>query len=402
MVQKDNHKIMAIGISILLALTLWIYVMEEKNPVQTRTIDNIKVTLKNTDNISKNNLVLFPNQDFTVSISVSGRVRDIVLAKADDFKLEADMGVYLKKGDNDIPVTVDSLPNGIKIEKSEIPKVRIKLDELTTKYVPVNIIVKGKAKEGYEYINSTSEPSGVVVSGAKTYVDEVKKVTGLVNIEGFYKETIKTVALEPLDNNENVITNVSIEPKFADVVVNVQPSKEVPIVVKTTGTLNENLILGDITSKIDSVKIIGKKEDIDKIKAIETESIDLASIKSTVTKEVNLIIPEGISTQSNIKSVGVEINISSKGEKQFKVPITIIGKKDGYEYNIDITTVDVKVSSSQDALVSINDSDIKAEVNVSNIEEGENTLQVNVTTNKKAEVTTVTPDKITVSVEKIR
>ncbi|MEG0480625.1 MAG: hypothetical protein RR539_06455, partial [Clostridium sp.] len=62
MVQKDNQKVAAIAISIFLALLLWIYVMGEQNPVQTRSVDNVRVSLENTENITRNNLVLLPRQ----------------------------------------------------------------------------------------------------------------------------------------------------------------------------------------------------------------------------------------------------------------------------------------------------------------------------------------------------
>lgn len=398
MVQKDKHKIMAIGISILLSLMLWIYVMGEKNPVQTRVFDNVKVSLENTDYISRSNLVILPNQDYTISITVSGRVKDLITARGEDFKLEADMSGYIKKGDNDIPVKVKSLPRGVEINESEIPKVKIKLDTLATRYVPVSIATKGTAKNGYQHVTPVAEPSGVMISGPKSYVDEVNKVIGKIDISGLQNNTTKTIAVEPVNSEEKLITNVSIEPKFVDVTVNVKPSKEVPIVVKTAGTPGEGIVFEEVKSKVSTVKIIGNKETLSKIKAIETESFDISTIKDTVTKEINLIIPDGISVQSDIKSVGVEFKVSKKVQKDFNIPLTITGKKENNNYEVSNSTVNVKISATEDVLSDISVDNITASIDVSSLLEGETTLQVKTDVKGQGEVSATVPDKVIVKV----
>lgn len=400
MVQKDKHKIMAIGISILLSLLLWVYVMGEKNPIQTRVIDNVKVTLENTDYIARNNLVLLPKQDYTISISITGRVKDLIAVKSDDFKLTADMSGYLKKGENDIPVTVKSLPRDIEINESEIPKVKVKLDTLSTRFVPVTVVLKGEADKGYEYMKPTAKPTGVMISGPKTYVDEVDKVIGRLNVDGVKDNITKTVAVEPVNREEKVVTNVSIEPKYVDVTVNIAPSKEVPISVKTKGSVGNNLILESINSKISTVKIVGSKDVLDKVKVIETESFDISTITETVTKEIKLIIPEGVSTQSDIKSVGVEFKVNKKAQKDFTVPLNITGRHEGYDYKTDISNINVKITGTEDILSSITKESILANIDVSLLKEGENTVNVKVELKAKGEVSQISPEKVVINITK--
>lgn len=397
---KDKHKIMAIGLAIVLALMLWIYVMGEKNPVQTRVIDNVKVSIENKDYITKNNLVLVPDQDYTVSITIKGRINDIIKVKSSDIVLEADMTRYLKKGDNDIPVIVKSLPEGISVSKDDIPNVKVKLDTLSTRFVPISISINGKAKQGYEYLNPTSEPEGVMISGPKTYLDEVEKVIARVNLDGVNKKVTKTIPVEPVGKDNKLVTNVSIEPKFVDITVDISPAKEVPVVVKTTGTLDDNLLLGKINSKVTNVKVMGSKEELDKIKAIETESFDITAIKETITKEVKLIIPDGLSVQSDIKSVGVEVEVNKKAQKEFKVLLGVKDKKEGFDYKLETTSISVKVSTSENVLSKISEKDINAFVDAQKLIEGNNTAQVNVEIEGSPQVSEILPDKVKVEVKK--
>lgn len=398
MVQKDKQKIMAIGLSAFLALMLWVYVMGEKNPIQTRVIDNVKVSIENKDYITKSNLVLMPSQDYTISITVSGRIKDLISIRSDDFKLEAYISGYLKSGENDIPVTVKSLPSGISINESDIPKVKVKLDKLATKFVPVNISVKGNAKGEYEYTSPEVKPEGVMISGAKTYVDEVDKVVARVNLENIDKKVTKKFPVEPVNSEDKLITNINVEPKVVDVTIDVAPSKEVPVVVKTTGALSDDLVLEGITSKVKTVKIIGSPNDLSKIKSIETESFDISSIKGTVTKEVKLLLPDGVSAKSDIRSVGVEVKVKKKSQKDFNIPVSLTNKNENLSYEILPSSINIQVVGSEDELSKISQNDITAVVDVTKLTEGEHTLQVKVSINTSGKVSNISPNKVVVKV----
>lgn len=399
MVKKDKHKMMAIGLAILLSIMLWIYVMGEKNPVQTRVIDNVKVSIENKDYITKSNLVLVPDQVYTVSIAVTGRLNDIISVRSDDIMLEADMTRYLKKGDNDIPVSVKSLPSGITVNKLDIPNVKVKLDNLSTKFIPIEIVVNGNSKDGYEYINPVSEPKGVMISGPKSYVDDVDKVIAKISLNNVNKKVTKTVPVEPVGSDNRLITNISLEPKFAEVTVDVSPSIEVPIVVKTTGMVSDDLILENITSKVNNIKVVGDKKSLEKIKAIETESFDISGIKETIIKEVGLILPEGVSTKSDIKSVGVEVKVNKKIQKEFNVKLNMEGKKEGFEYISSSNEVNVKVSASEDVLNKISPEDIIAFVEVGDLKIGETISQVKVNIKGSSVVSGISPDEVKVNVK---
>lgn len=94
---KDKQQIMAIIASVFIAFLLWLYVIGERNPVQVRRIDDVPVTLLNTENIAQSNLSMLPNQTFTVNLTVKGRALDIFKVTKDDFVVEADLGGYLKR-----------------------------------------------------------------------------------------------------------------------------------------------------------------------------------------------------------------------------------------------------------------------------------------------------------------
>ena len=148
MVRKNKQEIMAMIICVIVAFALWLYVMSDVNPVKTTVVNNVPVELVNTESLEQSNLALLPDQHFTVNLSISGKTSDIFNVSAADFSLVADMSTSLKKGDNTISVEIKNAPKGITVNEKAgaLYVIKVKLDSLTEKSIPVVIKVTGDAK----------------------------------------------------------------------------------------------------------------------------------------------------------------------------------------------------------------------------------------------------------------
>ncbi|MCX7903929.1 MAG: CdaR family protein [Caloramator sp.] len=382
MAWKNKQEIITMIFCIFIAFVLWIYVMGEQNPTQTRVIEDIPVYFTNLDNLEQNNLTIVPNQTFTVNLTITGRAMDVFKAKPEDFRLEADLGGYVKKGVNNIPVEVKSMPKGISVlYERGIPYVKVKIDSLLEKTVPVSLNITGQPKEGYGYANPNIKPSEVLIRGPETYV--AKAIGAVINIDLSKRDTDFSASLpiKVIDSYGDSIQYLSVEPKYIDVYLPIKPSKEVPVIVKTKGEIPDNKVLNSINPMLTSVKIIGEKEIIDTIDYIETEPIDLSKINLSTYKDIKLIIPEGISLSNNTKSITVDIKVENKIEKSMSLDIEILNVKNDFEYIVSPSKINVTVVGAESVINSIKaDSTfayaIKAYVDVSDKQEGEYQLPI--------------------------
>jgi YbbR domain-containing protein len=162
MARKNRQEIIAMILSVIAAFALWIYVTGEQNPVKTTVINNVPVQLINTESLQQSGLALMPGQNFTVNLSISGKTFDVFNVSASDFNLVADMSTTLKKGVNSIIVeSKGNPPKGINIiDKGYV--IKVDLDSLTEKSVPVTIKVTGETKQGYGYLQPVPRPSEVL------------------------------------------------------------------------------------------------------------------------------------------------------------------------------------------------------------------------------------------------
>ncbi|SKA79403.1 YbbR domain-containing protein [Caloramator quimbayensis] len=398
---KDKEQVMAITASLFIAFILWLYVMGEKNPVQTKVIQNIEVNLTNIENIEESNLALLPNQSFTVDLTVTGRALDVFNVKPEDFRIEADMGGYLKKGDNNIPIEVKSAPKGVQVvNKNGYTYVKVKLDQLVEKSVSINISITGNTKAGYGYVQPVIRPTEALVSGAAAYVNSVASAFGQIDLNSSETDITSSIPIKALDNEGKVVQNITIEPKYIDVFIPIKPSKTVPVIVKTKGSLAKNKILKYAKPKLNTIMILGDTNLLNKINAISTIEFDLSDIKESATKDVPLSIPKGIETYAGTKSINVDFAVENKVENTINIPITFENKNDNYNYNTEKDYVTITIEGAESRINEINQNDISAFIDLKDLSEGTYQLPIKLQLPSDVEIKSQSFEKISVSVQK--
>lgn len=398
---KDKEQIMAIIASLFIAFVLWLYVMGEKNPIQTKVIQNVEVNLVNTENIEQSNLALMPNQNFTVDLTVTGRALDVYNAKPEDFRLEADMGGYLKKGDNNIPVEVKSTPKGVQVvNKNGYASIKVKLDLLVEKTVPITINITGSTKAGYGYVKPVIRPTEALISGASTYVNSVTSAYGQIDISNAQSDITSSIPIKVLDKEGRIVQNVTVEPKFIDVFVPVKLSKTVPVVVKTKGELPKDKVLKAIKSSNETLMILGDANILKKINSISTVEIELSNITSSVTKDVPLNIPKDIDVFGGIKSINVDFIVENKVEKTIRVPIEFINKNNDYTYSFEKEYVEVTFSGAESIMKEIGQEDFNVSVDLKDLGEGTYNLPIKLQSPSYIQVKSQNIEKVLVTIQK--
>lgn len=401
MVFKDRQEVMAIIASIFIAFVLWMYVMGDKNPVQTKVIQGVDVTLTNIENIEQANLSLLPNQKFTVDLTITGRALDVFNAKPEDFRVEADMGGYLKKGDNNIPIEVKASPKGVQVvNKNTYIYIKVKLDLLVEKSVPININVTGSARTGYGYVQPVIRPSEALISGPATYVNSVASAFGTVDINNSQTDVSSSIPIKAIDREGRVVSYANVEPRYIDVFIPIRPSKTVPVAVKTTGNLPPDRILKYTKSKVESLVLLGDKKILDKINEIATVEYDISNLQTSTTKEVPLKIPEGISVFGGTKSINVDFVVENKIEKIIDVPVTFLNKNDSLNYSFEKDYISVNLVGAESIMDELDVKVVLATADLKELGEGSHSVPVKVEVPGNIEVKDYTPQKISVTVQK--
>ncbi|AKC64282.1 membrane associated protein [Clostridium sporogenes] len=384
---------------IIASFALWLYIFNIENPIKEQKI-TVPVNIVNKESMNELELALVPKEVNTVTLIIKGNVKDIYSVKAEDFKVEADLNSFgLKKGENKIPVKVKKSPGNIKIVNEENLWTKITLDKLKSKTVPIKIKVTGTPKDGYAALNPTIKEETATIYGTETYINKVKEVVGKCNIDGKSSEIKTNISLQAKTYEGDIIDEVSVEPSKVYVKIPLRRIKRVPVNMRLSEDISNNKNIESITTLQSEVEISGEEEVIQNIKYIDTEMININSIKiGQENIESNLIVPKGVILVSGNNTIKLKVKfkvIEDKKEdeknkdkdkeenKEDKIiekkatkDINIINEPKDKEVLLSQSNVTINMKGNKEVIDKININNIKCYVDLKNVNLGENIVKV--------------------------
>jgi YbbR domain-containing protein len=359
-------------ICVLLSLGLWLYISIVENPLRTYELKNIPVELINEDALTNSKFAMVNKQPFTVDLKLEGPSSEVANVKKEDFKIVADMSTYaLKNGENTIPVQIISYPENINIKNNGFLGIKVNLEEIVQKELTIKSKVKVTFKENIYEKEQSISPSKVTVKGGKSFVDKISEAVLTGEEKDIDKNSKKEYSIKFLDSLGNEVSDVEAQEKTAQLSVSVTNGKLVPINLKTSGKVSSGFRLDGYELSKNNINILGDGQVLDKIKAIDTEVVDMSSLQQDHEFEVKLNIPEGISVQNEENTIKVKIKVSKEENvtKSLSCNVQYTNLSEGFSLDSSKPTVNVVVSGTQADLDNITNANIKVILDLSNIKE---------------------------------
>ncbi len=360
-------------VSVALSVMLWFYVMGDINPELTTTIDNIDVELLNVEELSQSGLEMIGQKDYVVQVEVKGRRNEVYKVTSENIKINADV-MGFKSGINSVPLEI-SVPTGVKLMDFTPKQIKIELDRIVQKQKPVEIIRTNRHLEGFMTNAPTVEIEEVLVAGPESFVNNVEKVIGEIDIGGLTEPVSQNVPLRAVDAEGNEVVGVSIGQAYTMVYLNVYRFASIPVVADIIGEVDENYRVVSVSVIPETIQLQGDNNAIEVEESIKTESIDVSGLTESIEVEVPIIITDGltVSYQNGLVRVIVEVEpIKIKEIILNSDSIVIENLGTGLITNLpkidkDIT---VKIRDLESVLETVNHSDIALSVNLEGLEAG--------------------------------
>jgi YbbR domain-containing protein len=402
--RKENQTLIKI-ICIVASFALWLYINGIKNPMKTDTIKNVHVDIVNEEALKGQGLVLLPEQyqDLNVALIVKGPASEINRLAPNQFKLEADVGVLgIKPGEHPVRVTIKQQPIGDYNVVITDLQVKVKFDKFVRKTVPVKNKININTKEDFTFFAPVTKPSEVYVSGAAQFVNPIAYVMAQADYKDMDKSIEASLPLRAYNEDDKMIDSdvVNIEPNIVDVSVSVKQTKTVPITVGQKGSANNNIILKSIVAIPDKIDIAGDSGTISKITSITTEALDLSTINEDKTVELRLIVPQNITLINSKDTINVKIDVDKIIEKSFPIDIKFNNLGEDYNMVSDKNSVSVTLSGTEARINALDIEDMACYVDLSNLGEGDHTVQISVSIPEGIKIIKVTPPNVKVTITK--
>ena len=331
-------------LSIILAVLLWLMVMNISDYVVTVELKDIPVEQLNGDVLESLDQVYEVVEGNTVDIIVKGRRSVVDNLIAADFKAVADLSTMSITNSVQIYVTPrsKSLENDISITIVD-NTMTLALEEKITKQFGVKVKIVGEPISGYAVGKTYATPNIITVEGPKSTVEKITEAVVLVSVTQKEESFDCTESLILYDAYGDVINSdkVSLSENMIDVKVDIHPVKSVSVVVDVKGTPGDGYAISEINYQPQSIMIAGLPEDLRNITEVKINDIYVSGMTEDVSETIDLsdYLPDDIILAQTETEVVINVVIEKIEDKAIAVSakdITLEGKNESYTYKVNL------------------------------------------------------------------
>lgn len=396
----SNEKLIRAIIAAVLAVIVWFIINGSSTDLVEQDINSIPVTLVNVETLQDKQLVLADNRNYYVNLTVRGTDTSLHAINRQEITAEVDMSEVDSAGEQQLEVTIRGLSNSVILQEVTPSQLTLNVENVTESEMDVAVVTNGKP-EGNNAVISAWTDEKVTLDGSEDSLSQVAEITATIDVDGMTSDSERYVEVIPRDRDGNVVDNVVCSPSAVNVQVAVGKTKDVRIATPaTTGTPAEGYAVTQVTVEPMQITVGGDEALLEAVNSIAVDAINVDGASRSVTEEVALQMPEGISALDGLEKVRVTAEIEPVSERSFTIDkIETRGlSSDRTLVSVSDSSVVVRLSGVTSELNGVDASKIGAWIDLSGLGAGEYDVDIQITTDT-GEVVSVSPTKTTVKIE---
>jgi len=365
-------------LSVLMAILIWIVVLNINDPNKTRMIAGVRVELLNEDIITGNNQVYEILDGQLVSITVTGPRTIVDTLKAKDFTVTADFKDLSQA--NSIPINVElaeySYQQKVTINKQSHNTVQLLIEDLEEREYDVDVRYIGQLMEGYVVANTVLDTPTVKITAPVSVHENIKQVCVSVDVSSRSSDFEEVVPVKVYDSKAVELVqaenNVVVNTANIKTVNTVCYTKKIPVVYDDVPSHINGLEVSDIEVSMKEVPVMGKKEILDGLEKLQlpTDRIQPQQGDTQTEVEYNLkeLLPEGVYLNSKTDTLKLTVYLTEVIQRTLTINIEDIGIRnipDGMGASIvDNGTIRVTIEGRKQDVESLDPDTVSAYVSV--------------------------------------
>jgi len=316
--KKRKSDITAKILTLVIAIFLWSYVMSDTNPIINKEIRNVSVSYLNTAALERVGLVILEPESVRINVKLSGNKSDIDKIDATNIFAQVDLSGY-SEGQVRVPITVGLLDqsSAIRVLSSDPTEVLFNFDKIITKEMEPVVDLAGSLGENYLLGDITTRPQSILLRGPRSWINQVTKVSALVDISGRTETMNLAVPVKILNDAGEEVRGIEKEPGLIDMTILIYRTLSLPIELMTINELPDNFSITDIEISPSIVQVKGDNSIIEMTK-LETTEVDINQLLETTAVEVQLNLPEGVSLVDPTQRITVSYKIEEIVNREFE------------------------------------------------------------------------------------
>lgn len=388
--------------SIAIAIILWSMSPYNRDPYRDKVFRDVALNVMNEEKLAEKGLILSSDIPDSYSFEVRGRTSNIQGLNEKDINVYLDLSRIKEPGDNRIPVDIRGIPSNIQISQEYY--IKLNVDRIVSKTVPVRLEVDEKSQEELAKRYSEVTPKFVEIKGAESIVNKVAygRVFLSMNEEEDMQLIKQSLPVELMDKDDNPVEVKYIDQNPQFCIATVYPSRTVPIDPLITGKPADGYVVVGSEISPGEVQISGLPEIINSLGTIRTELLDIEGASTDIKRELKLQDYEGVYlSPGEESSVQVLVRVEKITERTIEYEdIKIRNIPSGLKAEIEDTKISMTIRGPYSYVAAIKPDDIEVYVDLQGASKGRKFYSIR-TENipEGVELVNIEPSSVRVSVK---
>ena len=281
----------------------------------------------------------------------------------------------LSPGTHQVPVQLLITLQPVRVVDVSPDSIPLTLEALVSRAIPIHTVVIGEPALGYEVEDPVWDSLQVTVSGPQSFVEQVDEVRATLDISGARESISVSIPLEVLDENDQAVTGVQIDPEAVLVDLAVQQAggyRDVAVKLVTEGQVANGYYVTNISVSPPVVTLFSADpQRVNELPGfIETFPLDLTDGTDDIEARLGLDLPEGITVVGG-GSVLVQVSIAAiRTSRPVSLPVDVVGLAPGLEARVSPENVDVILSGPLPELDAMQPEDVRVFVDLTGLDVG--------------------------------
>jgi YbbR domain-containing protein len=369
--------------ALVLAIAVWVAAVTAADPDEVRVYPSpIKLQIVGQDP----GFVIGGSlpQEVQVSFRAPRSVGDQLISQPDGIRAILDLS-GLGAGDHTLNLQIQTNLRPVRIITVNPSSVTFKLEPLITRSVPVELNLSGQLPIGYQAGTAIVDPKEVVISGPKSLVSSVVKVSTQTSLNGTRGSLDLMLPIEAFDQKNQSILGLTFHPDTAHVILPISQQggfRDLAVKVVVRGQVASGYRLENISVFPPVVTVYSS--DLALVNAlpgvVETQPLDLQGVNGNLSTQLSVNVPAGVSV------VGQQTVLIQAGVSPIQSSFTLSGEQveatglpAGLDIKISPATVDVILSGPLPLLDTLTRQDVHVVVDLTGLGVGTYQLSPKVT-----------------------
>ena len=300
-----RNKLGSLLIAVVIAVSMWMYVITYVSTDHEQTFYNIPVALEGGTILADRQLMLLSEDEYEVNIKVHGSRQDVSKINSGNIQLVADLSSIYEPGEHNLTYSIiypGEVPTGAVSAEKNPDRVRVIVARKKTKEIPVKVVYEGDVPA--DYIKDTAavelDYTYVEITGPEEVVDKIDHAAVTVQCSGRTESIYESYryALQDSDNKpvdaEYITTSVS----EVRVYLPISMVKKIPLTLTLVNGGGATAETTKLVIEPAEISISGSEAALNALPELNLGTIELDQITQDTTREFEINLPEGVKNVS--------------------------------------------------------------------------------------------------------